>query len=166
MGSYNRFFVSVSTTDTNLIKAIINDGREFDKTNSGSPTWDQYCFGKWSESTKWDPSSLILKLSKQFPTIIFSISYQGDWGSGKTFFNDGEEINECDVYPKRPAFPPMIRIKKAVLELKKRRAEEVIAREKEAAAREAAEKEARIKKLEEELKTLKSHKAPLAPMDI
>jgi hypothetical protein len=151
MGAYNKFFVNVNVTDDSMIALIIENGRTIEGVGTSSPPWDTFCFRKWSDKTKWDPTPLIVELSKFFSTVIFSITYSGDWGSGKVFVHNGSEINERDIYPPRPSYPPIPTLKKAIKAAKQLEIKRQIAREKELAEKQLAAKQKRVRELEDEL---------------
>lgn len=161
MSSYNKVYVDVNVTDKDMVAAIIDYGREID--GNTSPTWDWYCFRKWSDRTKWDFTPLVTELSRRFSTAIFSISYGGDWGAGKVFVHNGEEINETEIYPARPAYPPLPMLRQAIHTAQKLRVEEQLAREKEAAQKLLADKQKRVQELESELEKIKAELKPIAP---
>lgn len=163
MGSSNKWRIDVAVTDAHTVKCVLESGRELDPSKSTKPTWDEFAFRKWSEHTKWDPCDLLLLLSKQYPNLIFSAQYSGDYGTGKIFFFNGEDIEACEIWVP-PAFPMLPLLKKALAAKKKRQAAQMVQLQKEAAEKAAAADRARIKALEDELKTLKKKQLP--PMDI
>ena len=154
MGTYNKWFVSVNTSDHKVIETIKKYGQKIEDTGAADH-WDAFCFRKWSYSCKWNPSSLLMKLSKRFDTLIFSANYQGDYGTGKTFFYQGEEIEESMVFKANPVFPTVTLIKKALDTRNEKMLIKQIAEEKASAAKAFEEKQKRIKELETELMGLK-----------
>jgi|GEM_PF-6803332 hypothetical protein len=157
MGTYNKWYVAVNAFDAEVISRIKSVGRQLDVLDAGADAddhWDDFCFEKWSISSKYDPTPLIQKISKEFPSLIFSISYKGGYGTGKNFIYQGEEIEEKEVFP-RPEFPFVSVLKKAIK----------AKNEKTLIAKEASAKQKRIKELEAELTALKNQKNPLSPVD-
>jgi hypothetical protein len=152
MGSYNRWCVDALATPEQIIK-IINSGRLLDK--GADIAWDRFCWRKWSGSTKWDPIDLIRALSRKFPEIIFSVAYSGEYGSGKDFYLNAEDVVESAVI-KRPAFPAMSTLKRAIKNKKKLQDLRTSQLEKERIANEIASNLKRIQNLEFELNALKS----------
>jgi len=151
MGSSNRWLVDVNVTDQDTVNKIIEKGRQIDK---GNEHWDSYVFRKWCESTKWDPTDLLVLISKEFPTVIFSANYRGDYGSGKIFIFNGEQIEEYEVWA-HPSFPTTVKLKVA---LKNKKVRDKIQRErneKRAAEEREASRRREIEATEKKLRELK-----------
>lgn len=157
MGSYNSWCIDAQA-DSEQVLNIIDCGRSFDR--SGGIYWDEFCWRKWCEQTKWHPVELVRKISQKFSNIIFSVGYSGDYGSGKIYILNGRDIESDEVFP-RPLFPSMTLLKKAIKQKDARDAQLRLQQEKERAAKQAEATQKRIRDLENELKTLKS-----VPLDL
>ena len=156
MGTYRRWCVDVNTDDEGLLKAIQSVGRSFDYDQSGI-AWDAFCFRKWSTPVKWDPFEIIKKLSKEFPKVIFSVRYylEDNTAVGKYFVCDGEVLYEKTLFPK-PTFPSMSlwkhtlrQYKEDQEDLKKKRIQEALEKEKAAHDKRIAQLEAELSELKE-----------------
>lgn len=156
MGSSNRWYVDVNVTDQNTVEKIIEKGRQIDKEKFHSRSlWDLFVFRKWCESTKWDPIDLLQAISLEFPLVMFSAQYYGDYGSGKIFISNGESIEEKDIWI-NPRFPTATTFKKAIKAKKMR--DKVLQEQREKKA--AQEREVkRLKEIEETEKRLSELKA-------
>jgi len=154
MGTYNQWFINVNTDDKAFIEEIINFRTSGDFKYSKEPTWAQFAFCKWCESTKWNPCDLLVELSKKYPKLIFSCRYSGQSGTGKIFFFNGESIEETEIWH-HPPFPNLPLLKKSLTILKIKM--ENKAKELALQSLEKAEKEklVRIQALENELQQLK-----------
>lgn len=151
MGSYNKWRVTLSTNDKDIINNIINAGRQ----TTYNEKWDSYALNKWTESSKWDPWDLICELSLNFPTVIFSVEYIGDNGSGKYFVLNGICLGESEIWT-NPLFPTASLFNKRYKEKSAVQLARKTALEKAAAEKAAIDKQNRILEIEEELKRLKS----------
>jgi hypothetical protein len=163
MGSHNRWRIDVNTNDENTIQEIKDFG--VSKDNDKTTTWYGFAFRKWCEHTKWDPVDLLISISKNFPKLIFSAAYSGDYGTGKVFIFNGKTIEASEIWI-NPPFPNLVLLRKSLVSKEKRDAAKKLAENQAREAKEIAAKEARIKALESELEALKQEKKPLATMDL
>ena len=151
MGSYNKWCVTVDTDNQNTLSDIRRFGRnkDLDRVKT-EPTWDDCVFQHWSLQMKWNPIELVKIISVEFPVNVFSVEYNGDFGVGRIFILNGKAINANDVWL-TPPFPSVALVKKSFDVQAEREALKL----KEMKDKIAAEKEAKIKSLEEELRKLK-----------
>jgi hypothetical protein len=157
MGSSNKWFIDVNLdVSTPGHEKLIEDIIEAGVKKTGTKEWYVFAFRKWSyEATKWDPTHMLVPLSKSFPELIFSAAYHGDSGSGKIFICDGLQIKESEVWV-NPKFPPSKAfLKKAIAKRDKKAEEDRVWEEKNRIEREAFEKEKKIQELESLLQQLR-----------
>jgi len=157
MGSLNQWYIDVNEHSANLVSQIIAYGREIDPDNSESWHWDEFAFRKWTRNpTHWIPEDFIKKISIKFPTVIFSMQFEGDLGNGKWFIWNGKELEENFVFA-RPKFPASVMLlEKKYKEYLKIEAAKTVREEKEALEKIAAMKQKKIFLLEKELIQLRA----------
>lgn len=153
MGGSNSWFIDINAKDEALLKEMISKGRALESFYTCGPTWDAYCFRKWSERSKWNPLHLMLNLSEAYPDVIISVSSKGDSGTNKYFILNGECLYEEEIW-KHPLFPTPALFRRALVAAKKLQAEQEAAEVKERIEKARLEKLAKIEALKKELEEL------------
>lgn len=152
MGSNNSWYVDVDTSDLNMLRAIIDEGRRLEGDVDGD-WWDGQCFRRCSQPSKWQPIDLVRDISKTFKDRVFLLECSGErrftW-----FFKNGLALDKHLVFP-HPRFPNATEWGAAILrkEDEDRKAqEETATREQVKAEEEIAYLKAKLAEKEAELK--------------
>lgn len=153
MGSHNSWKIDM---DVVVNKACIPAIEKW-LANPPNQLSDESCLDMWHKfcgSSKWyGAPELVAALSKLFPKVVFSLERNGESGSGKWFYLNGQEA--CEAYVMPPKFPSPAKVKHGLVVQASAWAAKAANEKKEAVEFAESVKRDRIELLEKELSVLK-----------
>lgn len=101
MGSYCQYYVSADVSPEIALE-IIQFANSLEDFKTG-PSFQDWCWNRWSESSKWSEDGIMRALSNRFPTVMFIAKCQGDYNYTSYWFG-GEYLDASQIW-KRPKYP-------------------------------------------------------------
>jgi hypothetical protein len=152
MGSYCEYFITAECP-AHVEQDIIQFANSLDQFKS-PPSFENWCWNKWTESTKWDEDRLMQSLSSQFPNIMFRVSCRGDY-SYTSFWLAGSCLDENQIWL-RPKFPTSKEFNDALVRVKKQGERRKAEQEQVQKEKELQQAKAKLASIELEKKELES----------